>query len=236
MSGSSVSDRSAGRELFIFPGTGTDERTLTRVTEPQIDGPSLWEGVRAGDHDAFMSLYEQYADPVFGFCLRRTGSWHLSEDCTSLVFLEAWRLRSTLRSTSSGPAWVFGIAHNVVRNAGRARRRHRELLRRMPTEDVEYGFETAVGNRLDAVSRLNEVLDALRRLPARDQEVISLAAGSQLSTDEIAQILRIPPGTVKSRLSRARRRLASTQHDSTEQTLRNASSTESEMGASHEPR
>jgi RNA polymerase sigma factor (sigma-70 family) len=181
------------------------------VTEPRSDSVPLWEGVREGDPDAFVSLYDELANAVFGFCLRRTGSWHLAEDCTSLVFLEAWRLRTTLRSTSSGTAWLFGIANNVVRNSTRARRRHRELLRRMPLDDVDHGFETAANERLDAASHLGEVLDALRRLPAQDQEVISLAAGSELTTDEIAQILRIPPGTVKSRLSRARRRLSGPQ-------------------------
>jgi RNA polymerase sigma-70 factor (ECF subfamily) len=173
----------------------------------QSEGPELWHRIRAGESDAFIVLYEETSDAVFGFCLRRTGSWESAQDCTSLVFLETWRLRSTLRETSSGMAWLFGIANNVLRNSSRARRRHTDLLRRLPLHEVEHGFENEAAERVDAEQQLKRVLRVLNRLPARERDVISLATWAQLDTAGIADALEIPAGTVKSRLSRARRKL-----------------------------
>jgi len=173
----------------------------------QSDDPELWHRIRDGEPDAFVVLYEELSDAVFGFCLRRSGSWDVAQDCTSLVFLEAWRLRSTLRESSSGTAWLFGIAVNVIRNTTRTRRRHTELLRRLPLNDVDRGFESDAAERLDAEQRLKKVLLALNRLPARERDVISLATWAKLDTAGIAAALDIPVGTAKSRLSRGRRRL-----------------------------
>lgn len=173
----------------------------------QSDDPELWRRIREGEPDAFVVLYEELSDAVFGFCLRRSGSWDVAQDCTSLVFLETWRLRSTLKESSSGTAWLFGIAVNVLRNTARARRRHTALLRRLPLQDVDRGFETDAAERLDAEQRLKKVLYALHRLPARERDVISLATWARLDTASIAAALDIPVGTAKSRLSRGRRRL-----------------------------
>lgn len=172
------------------------------------DAPELWQRVRSGDPEAFVVLYEELADAVFGFCLRRAGSWGDAEDVTSLVFLEAWRPRSTLRQEASGKAWLFGVANNVCRNSTRARRRHTALLRRLPLNDVDEGFEIDSAQRLDAKHRVTRVLDALARIPASERDVVTLATWSDLTTADIARVLEIPPGTVKSRLARARRRLA----------------------------
>ncbi|WP_460691339.1 RNA polymerase sigma factor [Nocardioides flavus (ex Wang et al. 2016)] len=114
--------------------------------------------MRAGDAIAFETLYAELSDPVFGFCLRRTGEWETAQDCTSLVFLEAWRLRATLRAESAGLAWVFGVAHNVVRNTTRAKRRHRSLLQRLPLGVLTDDVEGDVAARVDAKAEAARVL------------------------------------------------------------------------------
>lgn len=167
-----------------------------------------WHRVRAGQGDAFAGLYEHHADAVFGFCLRRLGSWHEAEDCTSLVFLEAWRLRGTLRDGVAPRTWLLGIAVNVARNAARAKRRHRALLARLPLDQDTAEFENDAAGRLDAEPRAQAVAAALRQLSRREREVLALAAGGELTTAQIAEALGIPAGTVKSRLSRARAKLA----------------------------
>jgi RNA polymerase sigma factor (sigma-70 family) len=177
------------------------------VTERQIDGCELWSGVRAGDAAAFETLYAELSDPVFGFCLRRTGEWETAQDCTSLVFLEAWRLRATLRAESAGLAWMFGIAHNVVRNTTRTKRRHRNLLQRLPLGVLTDDFEVDVAARIDAKAEVARVLVAVDRLPENERDVIALSLSSELTYEQISIALNIPVGTVKSRLSRARTRL-----------------------------
>ncbi len=170
--------------------------------------PECWSRIRAGDRDAFVELYVAMSRAVFGFCLRRTGSWDAAEDCTSLVFLEAWRLRSTLRQDSSGNAWLFGISHNVVRNSRRAMRRHRALLRRLPLELDWPSVDSEALERIAAAQRARKVADALKRLPERERQILALAASADLTTSELAEALDIPVGTAKSRLHRARQHLA----------------------------
>lgn len=177
------------------------------MTERQIDGCELWSGVRAGDAIAFETLYAELSDPVFGFCLRRTGEWETAQDCTSLVFLEAWRLRATLRAESAGLAWVFGIAHNVVRNTTRAKRRHRSLLQRLPLGVLTDDVEGDLAARVDAKAEAARVLVAVDRLPENERDVIALSLSSELTYEQISMALNVPVGTVKSRLSRARMRL-----------------------------
>jgi RNA polymerase sigma-70 factor (ECF subfamily) len=196
-------------------GTAAPERTLTGVSNERVPlEVDVWRGVRAGEAEAFVRMYESLADAVFGFCLRRTGDWSSAEDCTSLVFLEAWRLRTTLRDESAGIAWLFGVANNVVRNAARARRRHRALLSRLPLEetDVDHGFEADAVARLDAERRAGDLAKALSELPKAQRDVLALASTHGLGPAEISQVLKMPVGTVKSRLSRGRQRLIELGH------------------------
>lgn len=183
-------------------------RTLTSVMIDTTLTPEVWAGVRDGDTEAFVEVYEATARAVFGFCLRRTGSWETAEDCTSLIYLEAWRLRRTLRSETSGMAWLFGVSHNVVRNSVRARRRHRALLLRLPLHEESSSFEGDSSERVDAEQRIRQLRDALAVLAPRDREILTLAASADLTTVDLAQALGIPVGTAKSRLARARQRLA----------------------------
>lgn len=182
---------------------------MTSDSTPPPSDPGLWRCVIAGDADAFVNVYEALADAVFGFCLRRTGDWEAAEDCTSLVFLEAWRLRTTLRDESAGLSWLFGLAHNVVRNAARARRRHLALLAKLPLHDSDFdpGFESDAAERLDAAERAADLAAALSRLPKHQRDVLAIAGGTGFGPVEIARILNLPVGTVKSRLARGRRRL-----------------------------
>ena len=171
------------------------------------DSESQWQRVCAGDEKAFAAIYSDRADAIFRFCLRRVGDWAAAQDCVSMVFLEAWRLRARLRQEDSLNAWLFGIANNVVRNMVRARRRHAEFLDRLPTEQAVPSADDAAAARLDAEQAVRPFIAALNKLRRADRELIALAAWGDLTTVELGVALGIPAGTVKSRLARARKRL-----------------------------
>lgn len=170
------------------------------------DYGSLWRRVRAGDSSAFGLLFEHQADAIYGFCLRRTGERAAAEDLLSIVFLEAWRRRDKALSADKVVPWLYGIATNVVRNERRSRRRYAIALARLsssPDEVSAYEIE----NQFEGHQQIQRLLGVLERLPRRQRETFVLCAWCGLSYEEAAFALGIPVGTVRSRLSRARKRL-----------------------------
>jgi RNA polymerase sigma-70 factor (ECF subfamily) len=175
---------------------------------------ATWARARDGDEDAFGVIFDRYADRIFRFCFRRTADAQLAEDLTSVVFLEAWRRRSTV-SPDSVAAWLFGVALNVVRNGNRSVQRHAIALSRLPPPTVEPDFADEVVDRADIEAEMRSVLDAVAVLPSLDQEIIAFCIWDELSTREAAQALGMSEGAVRTRLHRARRRLEQLKHTST---------------------
>lgn len=196
---------------------------------PQPGDAVLWERVAAGDHDAFGELFDKYAAAVYTYLFRRLGDWSEAEDLTSAVFLQAWRKRSeVVFDRDSALPWLFGVAGGLLRNATRSRRRHAALLERVrdahageawigvghaswvPGEAAVTASEAdTVAERLDAQQRMTRIRAAIDRLPRHQREVIELCALGGLDQAAAAVALGVRPGTVKSRLHRARRALAS---------------------------
>jgi RNA polymerase sigma-70 factor (ECF subfamily) len=173
--------------------------------------PDLVEQLRAGSSVALEVLFERYVERIHAYCFRRTASWALAEDATSTVFLEVWRHRDrALVHEGSVLPWLFGFATNVCRNATRSQRRLAAATARLAPPADEPDHADLVAARLDDVRRMAPLLRALRTLPRRDQDVLTLVDWSGLSYAEAAAALDVPVGTVRSRLARARARLTDT--------------------------
>jgi RNA polymerase sigma-70 factor, ECF subfamily len=175
---------------------------------PQLD-PSdddLWLRAGRGDTAAFAVLFERHSRAIYNFCFRRTANWSVAEDLLSIVFLEAWRRREKSLSPGMVRPWLYGIATFVVRNRRRTERRYRHALARLPREATSPDFAPDIDERLADEGRMGALLDRLRTLPAREQDVLALCVWSELTYEEAAAALGIPLGTVRSRLSRARSR------------------------------
>jgi RNA polymerase sigma-70 factor, ECF subfamily len=186
---------------------GNPPRLLGHEEAMEVDDSILWARARTGDSEAFGMLFERHARTIYNFCFRRAGNWDAAEDLVSIVFLEAWRrLDKPLQSGKELP-WLFGIATNVLRNRRRAERRYAAALRRVPEPDPETSFEDRSDERIDDEELMARALELLGQLPRREQEVFALCVWSELSYEDAAIALRIPVGTVRSRLSRARARL-----------------------------
>jgi RNA polymerase sigma-70 factor (ECF subfamily) len=172
------------------------------------DDAQLWLDGRT-DPASFGELYERHSRAVFAFCARRSGDLVLAEDLTSVVFLEAWRKRGAVTlSSSSALPWLLGTANNVSRNSHRALRRYRGALQRLPRDAPTASAEDDVIARLDAQRALAEALRAIESLSQAEQEVVNLVLWSELSYEDAASALGVPVGTVRSRLARARTKLA----------------------------
>lgn len=170
------------------------------------DGQALGDSV--ADPESFRVIFSRYHAPMFGYVARRVGAV-AAADVTSEVFLRAFRLRERFDpSRTSCRAWLYAIATNVIGDhlrRERRRRRHPFAVAGSTAGGTD-AFEDA-DDRIDATMLAPHLQEALGFLRAADREVLLLYALSGLSYQDIAEALRIPIGTVRSRLSRARRQV-----------------------------
>ena len=168
----------------------------------------LWDRAIAGEPRAFETLFDRHANAIFTFCFRRTGDRGAAEDLMSTTFLHAWRRRTDMEPGTDGPLpWLYGIAANLVRRHLRGVARRDGAMARMPAPSTEPDPSEEVADRLDVARQVDRTLEILASLPESDQELFVLCVWQELSYDEAAAALGIPVGTVRSRLSRARKRL-----------------------------
>jgi RNA polymerase sigma factor (sigma-70 family) len=174
----------------------------------EVSDEVLW--LRAGRHDgaAFGELFERHSNDVYNHCFRRTGSWSLAQDLTSVVFLQAWRRRKEVRlHGDSILPWLLALANNAIRNSDRSIRRYSRFINKLPKSDPTLNFEVDVDERIDDERAMVIILEQVNALRVEDREIIALCDWSNLSYSEAAVALDIPIGTVRSRLSRAREHL-----------------------------
>ncbi|MER5553538.1 sigma-70 family RNA polymerase sigma factor [Streptomyces sp. NPDC002793] len=168
--------------------------------------------IRDGDEDAFADLFDRYARSVYNHAFRLTGNWSMAEDVVSLTFLEVWRLRGRVNAEGGSlRPWLLGVATNMVRNTRRAAARHAAAMSRLhpnPQGGAVGDFADEVASRIDDTELLAAVRLALDTLRRNEREVLALCVWEGLDYAAAGEALGIPTGTVRSRLSRARRKLA----------------------------
>jgi len=175
---------------------------------------SMRARIRSGDRAAFADLYDQHARAVYNHALRLTGNWSEAEEAMSETFLAAWRTRETVEPEGGSlRPWLLGIATHKAHNANRGLRRRLAFLARSPEPRPVEDFADEAAGRIDDARRLAVVHEALGRLRRQDREVFALCVSAGLDYQQAAEALGIPVGTVRSRLSRARARLAKLSSD-----------------------
>ncbi len=168
----------------------------------------LVEQCRAGDEEACEALVRQYQERVFALISRMTGDPDRVEDIAQEVFLKAFRSLKSFRGGSRFYTWLYRITVNTVLNTMRSQGRRQET-----SLDALEGFEVQanadmepaeVTARLELARRVREAIDQLEE-PYR--VIVYLRELEDLSYEEIAEVVELPVGTVKSRLFRARQHL-----------------------------
>jgi RNA polymerase sigma-70 factor, ECF subfamily len=157
--------------------------------------------------EAFAELYDRHAPAIFQYVARRLGR-QAAEDLIAEAFLVAFRRRD--RYDSSRPdarPWLYGIAANLIGKHRRAEVRMLRALARTGVDPLTDGDAERADDRIAAGGLRRELAGALAALPAENREVLLLVAWADLSYEEVGCALGIPIGTVRSRLSRARRRV-----------------------------
>jgi RNA polymerase sigma-70 factor (ECF subfamily) len=154
--------------------------------------------VQAGDPQALAALIDRWRGPLYAFLWRRAG------DGADDLFQESWirvaRARDRFDRTRRFSTWLFQIANNLCRDRWRRLDARRRALDSFHAETHASGADVAAAPALPADTRLARRLEAL---PERLREVLVLRYYHDQSEAEIAEILGIPRGTVKSRLHAA---------------------------------
>jgi len=173
------------------------------VTSPGTEA-DLLALVISGDRDAFDSIMRAQEDRVFSVCLRILGDRENALDATQDTFLTVFRKAAQFKGDSALGTWIYRIAVNTcydqIRRSGRR-----------PTEALPDHLEppdAAAEDAIDSAGLRPEIQRALAALPPDFRAAVVLSDLEGMSLPEVAVVLGIPVGTVKSRVFRGRRLLA----------------------------
>lgn len=171
----------------------------------------LVERARHGDVPAFEALVRAHQAVAFRTAWIASGGADDAEDAAQEGFMKAFAALRTFRANAPFRPWLLTIVANEARNRRRSAGRRAMLALRAPDAAIgDSPFEPSPEAAVLLTERRTELLDAIRRLPEPDREVISYRYLLELSEAETAAALGVPVGTAKSRLSRAMDRLRGT--------------------------
>ncbi len=160
----------------------------------------LVERIGRGEEDALSELYRRYGGRVFRFAFSLTGRLELAEEVVQETFVALWKGARGYAGRASVSTWILGIA----RNQSFAAIRREEKGARFPPDPPDLPDPQ---QELEAEACTARVRKAVDELPAQQREVVFLAFYEGLPYQQIARIVGVPEGTVKSRMYHARRRL-----------------------------
>lgn len=178
-----------------------------------MEEKQLLAKLKQGDTEAFETLVRQYQQKVYNLTLRLTGNPEDAWDLSQEVFFKVWRSIDTFQGQSALSTWIYRMTYNLCIDFLRAQKRQKTV-----SLTVEDDKEEAVELQLPdpdpdpeqalLLAEDRALLDrALRELDTEARTILTLRVVQELPYDQIAQVLHVKEGTVKSRLSRARERL-----------------------------
>jgi RNA polymerase sigma-70 factor (ECF subfamily) len=156
-----------------------------------------------GDERAFNELYRRHARRLQGFFFRMLGGNNdLAADFVQEVFLRLWSARTKYREGDCFSTWMFSMAYNLCKNE--YRRQSRRIIESVEEEGqmMEQTYEEDFELQMD-VDTLDRLLhEELQQLPPSSRLLFALRYEEELTVPQIAEIISVPEGTVKSRLNR----------------------------------
>ena len=152
----------------------------------------------AGSDTAFEELYRRYARRLKGFFFMQLGGdEELAADSMHDVFLRAYEARTRYQEGSNFRTWIFAIAYNICKNHYRNNAYEAQLLASLDAEPISEG---QIEVEMDAAVLDEALQQVLSELPAPLHQIFSLHYQEELTIPQVAEIMGIPAGTVKSRL------------------------------------
>lgn len=172
---------------------------LGSFTEAVMD-PFLVDQAKRGDREAFTSLAFELSDRLFAVAHRILRDFDAAGDALQVTLLRIWRDLPSLRDSSTVERWSYRILVRACHDQLRQQRRRAPIVEVLPVPGAEPGPDVAVMHR-------DELGRAFRRLTTEQRAAIVLQYYRGLTLPEIAEVLGVPVGTVRSRLHYAKRAL-----------------------------
>lgn len=178
------------------------------LTDSSRSDAELWSEARIGNEVSFAMLFNRHRARVFSKAYACTRSYADAEDVVATVFLEAWRQRSKVHIIDGSLLpWLLSVTRYSVFNQTRSTRRWHRLFALAPDPQAEPDHSVLVLDRIDWKDQLRAVEVAMMGLTKQERTIVELCIFEELSVSVVATALGIPPGTVKSKLYRAREKI-----------------------------
>ncbi len=188
------------------------ELTINRFNDPDFE---LVIAARKGNEDAFSELVQKYSHQVFSLSMRILNDYGEAEDLTQEVFIKVFKKINSFKGKSKFSTWLYQITLNAAINRLNylKKRRHYDSGFINETsvrgEDEDYGIEVSSNERTSEEDYIgketyHKIIEEIYALPEEFRVVIIFRDLEEKSYQEIAEILKLPEGTVKSRIHRAR--------------------------------
>lgn len=180
---------------------------MSESSQPEPDDFALMARVRQGDETAFRHLVERHQRPLLNY-FARMGAFTYNEDLAQDTCLRLWNYRKKYKPTAKFTTFLYTLARHTWLDHIRKQNRFK-LFRERYREEMPASSDGGLGRLRNKI----DIQAALARLSPKLRETLILSVHPGLTYDEIAQVLRIPVGTVKSRIFNALATLQEINHD-----------------------
>ncbi len=167
------------------------------------DDVRLVTASKNGNQDAFSLLVQRYQRRVFNLVFRMLQNYEEASETTQEAFLAAWQGLPAFRGEARFSTWLYRIAYNCALKQLGLRKRDQELQSAMQA-DLESGSEDAETTHLEMLDNQALVREQLSQLPPKYRIVLILRHLQDMTYEEMAEVLTMPIGTIKTHLFRAR--------------------------------
>lgn len=174
------------------------------MNDPELESRRWLSEMAAGRESALEQFYRHYHSQVHHFALRLVNNNADAAEIANETMLEVWRAAARFAGESRVRTWLFGIVnHRAIDLLRRRRHTVSTELDDIIDDSPACSVADAIGGAQDAT----QIRHCVEQLPERQRAVVHLAFFEELSYPEVAEVLKVPVGTIKTRIMHAKQRL-----------------------------